>query len=232
MNRARRAQYLKALGVTRWRDRRLVSKADKEATTPSEDSSVIEADRTTACSTTFDELALEAAKCTRCALHKTRNRVVFGSGNVKASWFFVGEAPGREEDRLGEAFVGRSGQLLNSMLFALGLDREDAYIANVLKCRPPDNRDPAGEEVATCESFLHRQVELVQPSMIMALGRFAAQSLLKTTESIGQLRGQLHSYEPFRIPLIVTYHPAYLLRSPLAKRKVWLDLVLAQRSLV
>ena len=232
MNRARRAQYLKALGVTRWRDRRLVSKADKEATTPSEDSSFIEANRTTACSTTFDELALEAAKCTRCALHKTRNRVVFGSGNVKASWFFVGEAPGREEDRLGEAFVGRSGQLLNSMLFALGLDREDAYIANVLKCRPPDNRDPGGEEVATCESFLHRQVELVQPSMIMALGRFAAQSLLKTTESIGQLRGQLHSYEPFQIPLIVTYHPAYLLRSPLAKRKVWLDLVLAQRSLI
>ena len=232
MNRARRAQYLKALGVTRWRERRLVSKADKEATTPSEDSSVIEANRTTACSTTFDELALEAAKCTRCALHKTRNRVVFGSGNVKASWFFVGEAPGREEDRLGEAFVGRSGQLLNSMLFALGLDREDAYIANVLKCRPPDNRDPGGEEVVACESFLHRQVELVQPSMIMALGRFAAQSLLKTTESIGQLRGQLYSYEPFGIPLIVTYHPAYLLRSPLAKRKVWLDLVLAQRSLI
>ncbi len=232
MNLARRTQYLKALGITRWQDRRSVPEVDKEWTTRPRDRSVIKPSPTQGDSITFDQLALEAAMCTRCVLHETRNRVVFGSGNVKASWLFVGEAPGREEDRLGEAFVGRAGQLLNSMLFALGLDREDAYIANVLKCRPPDNRDPGGEEVAACESFLHRQVELVQPLMIMALGRFAAQSLLKTTESIGQLRGRMHHYEPFRIPLIVTYHPAYLLRSPLAKRKVWLDLLLARRSLI
>ena len=232
MNPARRTQYLKALGITQWQDRRSGPEVDKEGATRSQDRSVIEPSPTQDCSTTFDQLAVEAAMCTRCTLHETRNRVVFGSGNVNASWLFVGEAPGREEDRVGEAFVGRAGQLLNSMLFALGLNREDAYIANVLKCRPPDNRDPAGEEVAACESFLHRQVELVQPLMIMALGRFAAQSLLKTTESIGQLRGRMHHYEPFRIPLIVTYHPAYLLRSPLAKRKVWLDLLLARRSLI
>ena len=232
MNPARRTQYLKALGITRWQNRPAVLKVDKKGTPRAKDTSVIEPSPTHGGSIILDQLALEAAACTRCTLHETRNRVVFGSGNVKAKWLFVGEAPGREEDRLGEAFVGRAGQLLNSILFALGLDREDAYIANVLKCRPPDNRDPGGEEVAACEAFLHRQVELVQPLMIMALGRFAAQSLLKTTESIGQLRGRMHHYEPFRIPLIVTYHPAYLLRSPLAKRKVWSDLLLARRSFI
>jgi len=232
MNPARRTQYLKALGITRWQNRPSVLEVDKKGTPRAKDTSVIEPSPTQGGSIILDQLALEAAACTRCTLHETRNRVVFGSGNVKAKWLFVGEAPGREEDRLGEAFVGRAGQLLNSMLFALGLDREDAYIANVLKCRPPDNRDPGGEEVAACEAFLHRQVELVQPLMIMALGRFAAQSLLKTTESIGQLRGRMHHYEPFRIPLIVTYHPAYLLRSPLAKRKVWLDFLLARRSFI
>ena len=232
MNPARRTHYLKALGITRWKNRPSALEVDKKEATRPKDTSVIESSPILGGSITFDQLALEAAACTRCALHKTRNRVVFGSGDVKANWLFVGEAPGREEDRLGEAFVGRAGQLLNSILFALGLDREDAYIANVLKCRPPDNRDPGGEEVAACEAFLHRQVEWVQPLMIMALGRFAAQSLLKTTESIGQLRGRMHHYEPFRIPLIVTYHPAYLLRSPLAKRKVWSDLLLARRSFI
>ena len=128
-------------------------------------------------------------------------------------------------------FVGRAGQLLNAMISALGLERDQTYIANVLKCRPPDNRDPLGEEVRSCEKHLHRQIELLQPRLIIALGRFAAQSLLKSSLPIGKLRGRRHSYEPFGIPLVATYHPAYLLRSPLEKRKVWSDLRLAKTVL-
>ena len=122
-------------------------------------------------------------------------------------------------------------QLLNAMIFSLGLEREQTYIANVLKCRPPDNRDPLGEEVRSCEAYLHRQIQLIEPRLIIALGRFAAQSLLKSSLPIGKLRGQSHSYEPFGIPLIATYHPAYLLRSPLEKRKAWFDLTLAKTVL-
>ena len=164
--------------------------------------------------------------CTQCGLHKTRTQTVFGVGNPAASWMFIGEAPGADEDRQGEPFVGRAGQLLNAMLFAMGLKREEVYIANVLKCRPPGNRDPQPEEVAQCEPYLIRQIERIRPKLIVALGRHAAHSLLKTDVPLARLRGQRLSYHG--IPLIVTYHPAYLLRSPGEKRKAWEDLVLAK----
>lgn len=166
--------------------------------------------------------------CELCRLHKTRNKTVFGAGNESADWLFVGEAPGAEEDRRGAPFVGRAGQLLDAMIFSIGMKREDVYVANVLKCRPPDNRDPLGLEVQHCQGYLRKQIELIQPRLIIALGRFAAQALLNSTLPIGKLRGRLHSYLPFEIPLVATYHPAYLLRSPLEKRKVWGDLILAK----
>ena len=173
-------------------------------------------------------LAEKVEDCKACSLHKSRKNPVFGAGSASADWLFVGEAPGSEEDIHGLPFVGRAGQLLDAMLWALGLSREDIFIANVLKCRPPENRDPEAGEVLQCESYLHAQVRLLEPHVIVALGRFAAQCLLKSSLPIGKLRGSLHSYEPFKIPLVATYHPAYLLRSPLEKRKVWDDLVLAR----
>lgn len=176
----------------------------------------------------WEELKRRVAACTRCELSGTRTQTVFGVGNESASWMFVGEAPGAEEDKRGLPFVGRAGQLLNAMLHAIGLKREEVFIANVLKCRPPNNRDPLGEEVRQCEGYLHRQVDHVRPKLIIALGRFAAQSLLKTTRPIGSLRGVVHRYADTGIPLIVTYHPAYLLRNPVDKREVWRDLCLAR----
>ena len=165
------------------------------------------------------------AGCERCELHATRTQTVFGVGHQDAQWLFVGEAPGAEEDRLGEPFVGRAGQLLNAMLAALGLKREQVYIANVLKCRPPQNRDPQPQEVQQCEPYLLRQIELLRPSIIVALGRHAAHSLLKTDLPLGRLRGHAQQYH--HTPLVVTYHPAYLLRNPADKAKAWQDLCLA-----
>jgi len=176
-------------------------------------------------------LAEKARHCERCELHRTRGKVVFGSGSPGAPWFFVGEAPGAEEDRQGVPFVGRAGALLSAMLLGIGLSRESVYIANVLKCRPPNNRDPFGLEVQECSPFLHAQIQLIQPQIIVAMGRFAAQVLLNTAESLGQLRGKAHQYRLNQLPLVVTYHPAYLLRSPAAKSKTWEDLVLAQSLL-
>ena len=178
---------------------------------------------------TWDELEQQVRACTRCALHETRTQTVFGVGNRNASWLFIGEAPGEQEDLQGEPFVGRAGQLLNEMIKALGLTREDVYIANVLKCRPPQNRDPSPAEAASCESYLQSQVALIRPDIIMAVGRIAAQNLLKTSTPIGKLRGQVHDYQG--IPLVVTYHPAYLLRSQTEKRRAWEDLKLARRTI-
>jgi DNA polymerase len=152
---------------------------------------------------------------------------VFGVGNRQADWLLIGEAPGRDEDQQGEPFVGRAGQLLNAMLQAIGLQREQVYIANILKCRPPDNRDPRPQEVVCCEPYLMRQIELIQPRLILALGRIAAQNLLNSETPIGKLRGRVHQFRDTGIALIATYHPAYLLRSPLEKRKAWQDLQLA-----
>jgi uracil-DNA glycosylase family 4 len=176
----------------------------------------------------WETLQERVRSCTRCPLHETRTQTVFGTGNRKADWLIVGEAPGRDEDRAGEPFVGRAGKLLTEMLFAVGYQRQDVYIANILKCRPPDNRDPSPEEVACCHDYLERQIALVQPVLILAVGRIAAHNLLHSDLQLGRLRGRVHSYGERQIPLIVTYHPAYLLRSPLEKRKVWDDLQLAQ----
>lgn len=169
--------------------------------------------------------------CTRCELHATRTQTVFGVGSKQARWMFIGEAPGAEEDRQGEPFVGRAGQLLTSMIQAAGLRREDVYIANVLKCRPPSNRDPRPAEAASCRGYLERQIELVDPALIVAVGRIAAQNLLATETPLARLRGRVHTLGPRSRPLIVTYHPAYLLRSPGEKRKAWQDLVFAKRTL-
>lgn len=178
----------------------------------------------------WEALEREALACTRCPLHATRTRVVFGVGSRSASWMVVGEAPGADEDRQGEPFVGRAGQLLNEMLRAAGVAREQVYIANILKCRPPENRDPKPEETTSCEQYLQRQIALVQPGLLLAVGRIAAQNLLRVDTPIGQLRGRVHRYGPAGIPLVVTYHPAYLLRSPGQKRKSWDDLCLARAT--
>lgn len=185
-------------------------------------------------SMSWQDLRTAVAACRACALCRTRTQTVFGVGSERARWMLVGEAPGAEEDARGEPFVGQAGRLLDSMLAALGLGRErDVFIANVLKCRPPNNRNPEPEEVAHCEPFLKRQIELVAPQVIVVLGRFAAQSLLKTDASIASLRGKVHRYRigETSVPLVVTYHPAYLLRNLADKAKAWADLCLARAAL-
>ena len=179
-----------------------------------------------------DWIALKQAvpACTACGLHKTRTQTVFGVGDEKAEWMLVGEAPGAEEDRLGEPFVGQAGKLLDNMLAAIDLKRgENVYIANVLKCRPPGNRNPEPEEVAKCTPFLKQQIALIRPKLIIAMGRFAAQTLLATDATISSLRGRVYKYEG--VPLIVTYHPAYLLRNLPDKAKAWADLVFAKKTM-
>jgi uracil-DNA glycosylase family 4 len=176
------------------------------------------------------ELRQAVPACTACALHKTRTRTVLGVGDEHAEWMLIGEAPGAEEDRLGEPFVGQAGKLLDNMLAAIGLKRgENVYIANVLKCRPPGNRNPEPAEVAKCTPFLKQQIELVRPKLILAMGRFAAQTLLASDASIASLRGRVYRYES--VPLIVTYHPAYLLRNLPDKAKAWADLVFARKTM-
>ena len=175
----------------------------------------------------WDTLEARVAGCTRCPLHGGRTRTVFGVGDRAADWLIIGEAPGAEEDRRGEPFVGRAGKLLDAMLGALGLQRGQVYIANVVKCRPPENRDPRPEEAARCAPYLDRQIALLQPKVILAVGRVAAQRLLDTDAPAGRLRGHVHHYGPDAIPLVVTWHPAYLLRRPEAKAEAWRDLVLA-----
>jgi uracil-DNA glycosylase family 4 len=176
----------------------------------------------------WTQLRERVAGCVRCALCTTRTQTVFGVGNLQAEWLIVGEAPGAEEDRRGEPFVGRAGQLLNAMLRAIGLPREQVYIANVLKCRPPGNRDPAAGEVLECLPYLEQQVALLKPKIMLAVGRIAAQNLLRTDIPLGRLRQQVHTFGNTRVPLVVTYHPAYLLRAPADKRKAWEDLKFAR----
>jgi uracil-DNA glycosylase len=183
----------------------------------------------------WQDLRTTVAQCTACALCQGRRQTVFGVGHEQAHWMIVGEAPGEQEDQQGEPFVGKSGQLLDNMLRAVGLSRgpgpaeQQVYIANTLKCRPPGNRNPGADELAACEAFLIRQVQLVQPKIILAMGRFAVQSLLRSAEPIGRLRGRVHHYQ--NAPLVVTYHPAYLLRNPQDKAKAWDDLCLAVQTL-
>lgn len=175
----------------------------------------------------WEQLQAEVAGCKRCDLHQGRTQTVFGVGNREAEWLIIGEAPGAEEDRQGEPFVGRAGKLLNAMLWAIGLQRDQVYIANILKCRPPNNRDPKPEEAGCCEGYLQQQIALIKPKIILAVGRIAAQNLLKVETPIGKMRGTRYEYS--NIPVVVTYHPAYLLRSPRQKRKSWQDLQLAMK---
>lgn len=169
--------------------------------------------------------------CRRCDLHQSRTQTVFGVGNPAADLLIIGEAPGADEDKQGEPFVGQAGQLLNAMLQAIQLSRAEVYIANILKCRPPENHDPSAEEARLCSAYLNRQIELIQPKVILALGRVAAHRLLHTDTKLGELRGLMHEFPLTKTPLIVTYHPAYLLRSPTEKRKSWQDLLFVKRTL-
>jgi len=175
----------------------------------------------------WPELRERVAACARCELSKSRTQTVFGVGNPAADWMIIGEAPGADEDRRGEPFVGRAGQMLNEMLRAIGQSRESVFIANILKCRPPNNRDPQPAEAAACRDYLRQQIALVKPNIILAVGKIAAQNLLGSDEPVGRMRGRQHDLDG--IPLVVTYHPAYLLRSPSQKRKSWSDLCLASR---
>ena len=227
---ALRRQYLHAMGIELW-ERRAPGGAPAQAP-PTEvvSPSVLNGARaaTGVAVGAMDWGILEQTvhACVKCPLHAGRTQAVFGVGSREAQWMFIGEAPGVQEDLQGEPFVGRAGQLLNAMLAAIGLEREQVYIANVLKCRPPNNRDPQIEEVDACEPYLWRQIELIDPRIILALGRHAAHSLLKTELPLSKLRGRRLSYHG--IPLVVTYHPAYLLRNPVDKRKVWDDMCLAR----
>lgn len=175
----------------------------------------------------LDSLDAQVSNCRRCGLCESRSNTVFGVGDRQAHWMVIGEAPGADEDRLGEPFVGRAGQLLDAMLFAVGRSRrQGVYIANVLKCRPPGNRDPLPEEAAHCLPYLRRQIQLIRPRLILVVGKVAAQALLDTDASLASLRGRVHRLEldAESIPVVVTYHPAYLLRTPLDKAKAWEDL--------
>lgn len=176
----------------------------------------------------WEQLRQMVSGCTACPLYQTRKKTVFGVGDEQANWLFIGEGPGAREDEQGEPFVGQAGKLLDSMLQAINLSRgQDVYIANIVKCRPPNNRNPQGEEAQQCRPYLLRQIALIQPRLIVTLGKVAAQNLLATNDSIADLRGKLHEFTG--IPLIVTYHPAYLLRSLADKAKAWEDLCFARK---
>jgi len=178
---------------------------------------------------TLDNVRRDLGDCQRCGLSGTRRNLVFGEGDENAALVFVGEAPGEQEDKQGKPFVGRAGQLLTKIIEAMGFKRDEVYICNILKCRPPGNRNPRSEEIAACEPFLIRQLEVIQPKVICALGTFAARTLLKTEIPISVMRGKFHSYQG--IKLMPTYHPAYLLRNPGAKKKVWEDVQMIMKEL-
>lgn len=230
-----RNAYLTAMGLPVWQPRardakkspeKLNVQSDDVVKEPANDTTDIKINTEEQISgLDWPELSSTVVSCTACDLSTTRTQTVFGTGNKNADWLFIGEAPGAEEDKQGQPFVGRAGLLLSAMLFALGLERDDIYISNVLKCRPPNNRDPRPEEVSQCEVFLRAQINLIKPKVIIALGRHAAHSLLTTDKTLSSLRGQTHDFHG--TPLVVTYHPAYLLRTPADKNKSWQDLCLA-----
>lgn len=221
MDEASRRHYLQAMGITVWQRRDVPVLSDvqtvahglQECDVPIGDAS-----------TRWQGLAEQVRTCTACPLHQGRTHTVLGVGNQQAQWLVIGEAPGAEEDRQGEPFVGPAGKLLNEMLFAIGLKREEVYIANIVKCRPPQNREPAAEEAAHCAAYLREQIDLIQPKVILCVGKVAANNLLGNVASLASYRGHTHRYADTDIPVVVTYHPAYLLRYPLEKRRAWEDL--------
>ena len=232
---ARRAQYLRTIGIDRWVRRTAFEEAAAvtlESSVPAGETAARQGPGDPAQETIesrWRRLRAEVLECTKCPLHQGRTQGVVGVGNQEADWMVIGEAPGAEEDRRGEPFVGRAGQLLDAMLRSIGLNRDsNVYIANILKSRPPGNRDPRPEEVAACLPYLLRQIELVRPKLLLAVGRIAAQNLLSTDAPLMRLRGRVHHFGERDTPLVVTYHPAYLLRSPADKRKAWEDLKFAR----
>jgi uracil-DNA glycosylase family 4 len=246
---ALRNAYLEALGIDRWVSRGMAgpeveqapaaaSVPDLRAETPrhagiapaARDNRPPPRGEPLPPATDWPGLRERVAACTACDLCKTRTQTVFGVGDTQADWLVIGEAPGAEEDRQGEPFVGRAGQLLNAMLLAIGLPRDSVFIANILKCRPPGNRDPRPDEVSKCLPYLSQQIELLKPRMILVVGRIAAQTLLATDAPLARLRGKLHRFGAADTPLVVTYHPAYLLRTPADKRKAWEDLKFARAT--
>lgn len=228
-----RELYLQRLGLVRWQRREMPVSGEEPDVVPEPSAQDLPAapSRTQARpdAASWEELEAQVVGCVACELHGQRRQAVFGVGDRNADWMVIGEAPGAEEDRQGEPFVGRAGKLLDAMLRAAGLEREQTYIANILKCRPPSNRDPHPMEAAACSGFLRQQIERVAPKLILCVGRVAAQNLLGTEESMAQLRGRVHRHPDSGTPVIVTYHPAYLLRTPHDKRKAWEDLKLAMR---
>ena len=257
MDEARRRQYLQALGVELWQRRgtearpvvetapapaaehlsedELLAQLDAPVKTKPGTESVVSAPEVGGLD--WDALASSVKACEVCRLRAGCTQTVFGVGVREAKLMVIGEGPGADEDRIGEPFVGRAGQLLDAMLFAINHSRkpegaqQGVFIANVVKCRPPNNRDPQPDEAAACAPYLRRQIELVQPRLILAVGRIAAQNLLATDEPIGKLRGRVHRYGEQGVPLLVTYHPAYLLRSPREKARAWDDLKRAREML-
>lgn len=241
-----RNAYLDVLGIDRWVPRAAIEPAAESAAPETASRVTAPATRTAVAEPVARAPAVppaplpagidwvplreRVAGCTLCDLSRTRTQTVFGVGNTQADWLVIGEAPGAEEDRQGEPFVGRAGQLLNAMLLAIGLPRESVFIANVLKCRPPGNRDPKPEEVSRCLPYLSAQLALLKPKIILAVGRIAAQNLLATDAPLARLRGKLHSFGAANTPLVITYHPAYLLRTPTDKRKAWEDLKFARTT--
>ena len=213
-----KTHYLSGLGIDIWQAQQGVSQTKPE---------MAEADATVV----WQALKQQVSDCQACPLHATRTQTVFGVGHQQADLLVVGEAPGYYEDQQGEPFVGPAGQLLNAELKAIGLSRDSVYIANVLKCRPPENRDPNPDEISRCTQHLNQQIDLLRPKVILALGRYAAHYLLGCQESMARLRGRCHHYGEQAIPLIVSYHPAYLLRAPKEKAKAWQDLQLVQATL-
>jgi len=225
MDGERRRQYLEAIGIDLW-----VARGATGAPPVATPGTPAQCPPGTAESAAlWEALRAEVRACTKCALHATRTQGVLGVGPKRCDWLVIGEAPGAEEDRRGEPFVGAAGQLLDAMLRAIGLDRKtNVYIANVLKSRPPNNRDPRPEEVAACLPYLVRQIALLEPRIMLAVGRIAAQNLLGTDAPLGRLRGRVHHFGERNTPLVVTYQPAYLLRTPAEKRKAWEDLKFAR----
>ena len=218
-----RLAYLQAMDIVVWRARPM-SALQTPVVIPEQDAPapVIKPS-----DDAWHALQSRVRECRACRLHEGRTQTVFGVGDPQAQWMVIGEGPGADEDQQGEPFVGKAGQLLNAMLAAIGLARSAVYIANIVKCRPPNNREPAADEVAACIGYLRAQINLIRPRLILCVGKVAANNLLGSDEAIGRMRGTVHRYQ--NIPTIVTYHPAYLLRSPLEKRKAWDDLKMARR---
>jgi DNA polymerase len=218
LNNATRLHYLQSMGITVWIPR-------VDATVPQ---TIIAPEPQLSRAEQWQALQAEVKNCTLCGLCNSRTQTVFGTGNKQAEWMIIGEAPGQQEDEQGQPFVGVAGQLLTEMLRAIGLEREQVFIANILKCRPPSNRDPHTDEIKSCKNYWQQQIQLVQPKIILAVGRIAAQTLLASDDTVAKMRGKVHYHDT--TPVVVVYHPAYLLRSLSEKRKAWQDLQLAKQT--